>query len=58
LWGINIYPDLKKEEWIEFDSMINLKPSIGNKTRGIDDPKIREKISIIVNHLIKNELSA
>jgi hypothetical protein len=54
LWGINLYPDLfGKDGWIEFDSMINLRPSQGNRTRGVDDPKIREKIIKIVNRLVE-----
>jgi hypothetical protein len=53
LWGINIYPDLPPAEWIEFDSMINLKPAQANRSRGVDDPAIREKITVIVNGLIK-----
>jgi len=53
LWGINIYPGLKNEEWIEYDSMVNLKPAQGNRTRGIDDPEIREKIIKIVSGLVK-----
>lgn len=27
LWGINLYPDLHDEDFIEFDSMINLRPA-------------------------------
>lgn len=54
LWGINIYPDLEGEEQIEFDSMINLRPRQGNRTRGIDDPEIRKKIIYIINKLIKD----
>jgi len=53
LWGINIYPELPEDEWIEFDSMINLRPSRGNRTRGVDDPEIRQKIVAIVNRLVK-----
>ena len=53
LWGINIYPKEKGDEWIEFDSMINLRPSIGNLSRGIKNPKIRRRIIKIVNKLIK-----
>ena len=53
LWGINLYPELKGADFIEFDSMINLRPSVKNMTRGIDDPKIREKIIKIVNKLMK-----
>ncbi|MDP3882915.1 MAG: DUF5674 family protein [Candidatus Staskawiczbacteria bacterium] len=53
LWGINIYPDLKGEDFIEFDSMINLKPAFGNRTRGIDNYEIREKIKKIVDNFVK-----
>jgi len=54
LWGINLYPDkFNTDEWIEFDSMINLRPSWGNKTRGVEDPKIQEKIRTIINTLVK-----
>jgi hypothetical protein len=52
LWGINIYPSEPKDKWIEFDSVINIRPSSGNCSRGVDDPKVREKISQIVNRLI------
>lgn len=52
LWGINIYPELEDEQRIEFDSMINLRPAWGNRSRGVDDPLIREKIIKIVNSFI------
>jgi hypothetical protein len=58
LWGINIYPELPKESRIEFDSMINLKPRQGNRTRNVDDPEVRNKIIKIVNKLIEDENSA
>lgn len=53
LWGINIYPDNQNEDWIEFDSMINLKPGLGQRTRGIGNSETREKIIQIVNKLVK-----
>ena len=53
LWGINIYPDMKPEERIEFDSMINLRPAQNNRTRGVENAEIREKIKGIVDGLIK-----
>lgn len=53
LWGINIYPDLPNEQRIEFDSMINLRPSFGNRSRGVDSLEIQKKIIEIVNKLIK-----
>lgn len=53
LWGINLYPDkYGNEGWVEFDSMINLRPSQGNKSRSVDDPKLRAKIIAIVNKLV------
>jgi len=56
LWGINLYPKIKDETWIEFDSMINLRPSMGNLTRGVDNPKTRKKIINLVNKLVdKND---
>ena len=53
LWGINLYPDLFRDDFIEFDSMINLRPSVGNMSRGIDDEKIKKKITHIVYKFIK-----
>lgn len=52
LWGINIYPDKTGEELIEYDSMINLRPSQGNYSRSVDDPQIRERIAQIVRNLV------
>ncbi len=48
LWGINLYPEALGEDFIEFDSMINLRPSQGNRSRGVDSPEIREKIKALV----------
>jgi len=52
IWGINLYPEKTEENWIEFDSVINLKPSIGNRSRGVDNSEVKEKIRDIVEKLI------
>lgn len=52
LWGINLYPDLPADQMIEFDSMINLRPSAGNMSRGIDYTSLQHKIRVIINKLI------
>jgi hypothetical protein len=52
LWGINIYPELNGEDFIEFDSMINLRPSQGNRSRGVESQEIQQKILEIVNKII------
>lgn len=51
-WGINIYPAKSGDEAIEFDSMINLKPHFGNKSRNVENRELREKIKHIVENLI------
>ena len=53
LWGINLYPELTGHEFIEFDSMINMRPSQGNRSRGIENEEIRRKIIEIVSKRIK-----
>ncbi|MDI6782071.1 MAG: DUF5674 family protein, partial [bacterium] len=52
LWGINLYTEFAGEDFIEFDSMINLRPSQNNRSRGVDDPQIRQAIKIIVDKLV------
>jgi hypothetical protein len=53
LWGINLYPELNNEDWIEFDSMINLRPAHNNRTRGVDDQAIQQQIVVVVDKLVK-----
>lgn len=51
LWGINIYPK-EKENFIEFDSMINIRPSMGNKTRTVEGEPLKKIIIKIVDDLV------
>lgn len=51
-WGINLYPLMPEEEFIEFDSMINIKPILGNRSRGVENENVRKKIVKIVHELI------
>jgi hypothetical protein len=53
LWGISLYPDLSDADWLEFDSMINLRPSFGNRSRGVDDPATCEAIASLVQRLVR-----
>jgi hypothetical protein len=52
LWGINLYPDLGGEDFVEFDSMINLRPSQDNRSRGVEDQNRRTRILTIVDNLV------
>lgn len=53
LWGINIYPDKSPDEQIEYTSLINIRPSIGNRSQEIEDQKIRDQIRRIVDQMTK-----
>lgn len=53
LWGINLYPfKFGTDDFIEFDSMINIRPRQQNMSRGIDDSKIREQIITLVSQRV------
>ena len=53
LWGINLYPDMADSDWLEFDSMINLRPSVGNRSRSVDDPATRAAIAGLVARVVR-----
>jgi hypothetical protein len=53
LWGINLYPEMAGEDFIELDSIINMRPSQGNRSRGVEDEESRKKIIEIVYRRIK-----
>lgn len=50
LWGVNLYPEcaIGSSDFIEYDSMINMRPSQGNRSRGVDSSAMRAKIAEIV----------
>ncbi|OGZ99371.1 MAG: hypothetical protein A3C07_03235 [Candidatus Sungbacteria bacterium RIFCSPHIGHO2_02_FULL_47_11] len=52
LWGINFYPDRSEDEWIEFDSMINVRPSQGNRSRSVESQAIQGKIKAVIKKLV------
>lgn len=53
LWGINLYPDADGDDWLEFDSMINLRPSFGNRSRGVDDAGTRAAIASFIARVVR-----
>lgn len=52
-WGINIYPKNPEENWIEFDSMVNLKPAFGNRSRAVESLQVQGRIKEIVKRLVR-----
>lgn len=53
-WGINLYLDKTGDDFIEFDSMINLKPNLGNRSRDVESEGVKGKIREIIGKLVKN----
>lgn len=49
LWGINLYPTkFGTDEFIEFDSMINIRPRQKNMSRSVEDKTIQKEIIFLV----------
>ena len=52
LWGVNLYPDEHGAAFIEFDSMINVRPAQGNRSRDVLDEGVRARIRDVVAQLV------
>lgn len=53
LWGINFYPEEEGKDFVEFDSMINIRPRQGNKSRTVENEGVREKIMVLVGKWVQ-----
>ena len=53
LWGINIHPEENGDNFIEFDSMMNVRPGLGNRSRGIESEELRNDIIGVVKKIVK-----
>lgn len=52
LWGFNLYPDESGDDFIEYDSLINIRSWQGNPSRDVLDQEVRGKIANIVDKFI------
>lgn len=53
IWGINLYPQhFGTDDFIEFDSMINIRPRQNNPSRDVLDESIRKQIIELVNEIV------
>lgn len=52
LWGVNFRFKADEDECIEFNSMINIRPSQGNRSRGVESEDVRKKIKMVVKVLV------
>ena len=52
LWGANYYPGRGREGCIEYTSLINIRPSAGNRGMELLDPALRARVLEITFALI------
>lgn len=52
IWGFNLYPHVPSDRWIEYTSLINIRPRQGNSSYEIRDIHIRNRIHEIVSQKI------
>ena len=54
LWGINLFPNqFGQDGWVEYDSLINIRPGVGNRSRGVEDTHTRQLVLEVVNELVE-----
>jgi hypothetical protein len=52
LWGANYYPGRGEDECIEYTSLINIRPSQGNRGMEVEDPGVRDRIRALTFDLL------
>ena len=52
LWGFNIYPEKTREEYLEYTSLINIRPRQGNMDSDIKDLNVRRQIKNIIDEMV------
>ena len=52
LWGANYYPGRGREGCIEYTSLINIRPSAGNRGMELIDPALRARVLEITLALV------
>jgi hypothetical protein len=53
LWGFNLYPDEMGEDFIEFDSLINIRAWQGNRSRDVENESVRKQIKELVSKFVE-----
>ena len=52
IWGFNIYFDRPREEWLKYNSLINIRPLAGNNEMDVQNEDIRNKMKEVINSKI------
>lgn len=53
IWGFTLYPNRAGDDWVEYTSLINIRPASHNRTMTVEDPNIRQKMKNIIEKLIQ-----
>ena len=53
LWGFNLYPEETGDDFIEFDSLINIRAWQDNRSRDVEDENVRQQIRDIVSKFVE-----
>ena len=54
IWGIRLHPEAYgTDDFVEFDSMLNIKPERDNQTTSVEDPATRQAIIDVVDGIVK-----
>ena len=52
IWGANYFPGRGRERCLEFTALINIRPSLGNRSMEVQDERVRERIRNIAVSLL------
>lgn len=52
IWGFNIYPNTEGDEWIEYTSLINIRPAAQNRSMMVENEELRATMKAIIEKLI------
>ena len=52
IWGFNVNFDEPRDSWIEYTSLINIRPAVGNRNMEVQNEDIKEKMKKIINSKI------
>lgn len=52
LWGGNWYPNHPEDSRVEYTSLINIRPRMGNRAMEIQDLSLRQKVKAIAERLL------
>jgi hypothetical protein len=53
VWGFNVWLSKSKKDWLEYNSLINIRPAQNNRLMDIEDDVLRDKMRVIIERIIK-----